>query len=138
MLTTMFSRTAHLFFVFLFMARTSIQEMQSIRMRKMDRWRLGCADNTCSPFQTSISGDLSDCQRACLCQIQCNALSYDMSNSDCSLFNNAPDPSGSNGLFDANIVTMFTIAVTAVPSGQYILAHITKLLISLSSSASSQ
>jgi hypothetical protein len=119
MLVAMFVRTAHLFVVCLSMTLTYTQDMRSFKMKKLDRWRFGCAKNTCSPFQTFITKRLFDCQKACLSQIQCNALSFGTLNSHCSLFNNAPAPSGSSGLPDANIVTMFTIAGTRVPSGQY-------------------
>jgi hypothetical protein len=104
------------FILCLLAVSASTQQMRSFMMTKMNGLRLGCANTTCSPYQTFPSRRSFDCQSACLVQDQCNALSFDMSNLNCFLFNNVPASVGTV-LPDANTITMVANAGTRLPTG---------------------
>ncbi|CAF0810334.1 unnamed protein product [Adineta steineri] len=81
----------------------------------MTGYRFSCTNTTCLPFINTFASYILKCQMACLAETQCQAVSFDISTSNCQLFVNISNQIG-NIVPDMNTITMITIAGTRVPS----------------------
>ena len=115
--TTMLLIKARLLTLLLFITQSLTQKIQSVMMTPMVGQQLQCANSTCSPFYTSIMSTSLNCQRACLFEARCQAVSFHALSATCSLFAIVPDPVR-NMLLDVDTVTWITIDGTRVPPGQ--------------------
>ncbi|CAF1003571.1 unnamed protein product [Adineta steineri] len=81
----------------------------------MDGWVFQCATTSCSPFFTMVVSDVFNCEALCLAQVQCKAVSFKRSTSDCQVFVNITNQN-SNMLADMNTITMIVMDQTRFPS----------------------
>jgi hypothetical protein len=97
-------------------ARLVAENMRSFRMSIMTGWQFKCAQTTCLPFASVTTSNVRRCQIACLAQVQCQAVSFQQSTSNCELFANIPNQNG-NMVAQVEIVTMIVIDETRMPPG---------------------
>ena len=92
--------------------------MHSFRISIIKGQLFQCANTTCSPSITLAVSSVRSCQIACLNDDSCRAASFQRSTSICELFAYAPNQNESMTT-NVEMVTMFVISGTRVPSGEY-------------------
>jgi hypothetical protein len=105
-----------LLLLFVFTAQSVEEDIRSVQMSIMTGWQFQCINTTCIPFVTLTASSVRTCQISCLGQIQCEAASFQQSNSICQLFTNIPNPD-SNLLADLMTITMIVMPGTRIPPG---------------------
>jgi hypothetical protein len=105
-----------LLFLFIFIAQSVAQDKRSFSMSIMTCWQFQCATTTCLPFVTAIVSNVRVCQMACLAQVQCQAASFQQSNSTCELFTDIRNQN-ENMSADVEAVTMIVNSGTRMPPG---------------------
>jgi hypothetical protein len=105
-----------LLFLFILIAQLVAQDMRSTVMSIMTGWQFACATTTCLPFVTATVSSVRRCQMACLAQAECQAASFQQSNSTCELFTGIINQDG-NMTPDVETVTMIVNYETRMPPG---------------------
>lgn len=107
-----------LLFLIIFSEQVVTQNIRSFEMTVMDGWQFQCANTTCSPYFTTTTASILQCQVTCLGQTQCQAVSFRQSTSYCQLFTNGVNQSYNLEQIVAT-VTMIVISDTRTVSGTY-------------------
>ncbi|CAF1488942.1 unnamed protein product, partial [Adineta steineri] len=89
--------------------QTVEQDIRSVVMTVMNKWKFQCANTTCLPFTKLNTQNLIGCQVACLVQSQCEAVTYHLLTSNCELFMDISNQSG-NMMTDIDTNTMIVIS----------------------------
>ncbi|UJR20289.1 hypothetical protein I4U23_023420 [Adineta vaga] len=80
----------------------------------MKNSKFQCATTTCLPFSNVIKLNIFECQITCLNQIQCNAITFHSSTSNCELFVDILNEN-ENMVIDTNAVTRIVMTGTRLP-----------------------
>lgn len=118
-LVQMIGREHHSLIQFLLIMEMTIPHSEAISMTKLTGWQFECVNTTCCPFRVFNVPTISNCQAACLCEVQCKALHFYVPSSTCAMFNSTPNPIG-NMLADINMTTMIISDAARMALGQYI------------------
>ncbi len=105
-----------LLLLFIFTARSNVEDIRAIEMSVMTGYEFQCVNTTCLPLITVTAPNIRECQISCLAQVQCQAASFQETTSSCDVFTNIPDPN-SNLVAHAEIVTMIVMSRTRIPPG---------------------
>ncbi|UJR34484.1 hypothetical protein I4U23_021892 [Adineta vaga] len=99
----------------IFVIQSMTQNTRSFQMSIMNGWKFQCLNTTCLPTNTFIESNIRRCQRNCLDDIFCKAVSFSQLIFQCNLFYNIPNPNP-NMLVDINTITMIVINGTRISS----------------------
>ncbi|CAF4201145.1 unnamed protein product, partial [Adineta steineri] len=82
----------------------------------MSGWQFQCANTTCLPFVTIRMLNIRNCQIGCLDQVQCQAITFHQSSSNCELFSNIFNQNR-NMSINAGTITMIDMSGTRLSNG---------------------
>jgi hypothetical protein len=94
-----------------------VQALRTIRLGTLTGWRFHCASSTCPPFLLTTTSTLDECKRRCLCDVRCQALTFQVSISSCALFNDVPSPARNMNL-DGDMITLLIINGSSISTGE--------------------
>ncbi|CAF4075105.1 unnamed protein product [Adineta steineri] len=123
-----------LWLLFIIIAQVVGEDTESIIMSLMINSKFQCANTTCLSFNNVITSNIRNCQVACLTQSQCRAATFHQSTSNCELFDNILNQSGSM-LADINTTSMNIISGTRFSSESTTTSASTSLTTSVTTTA---